>query len=191
MAKATAQIRKGTLAHAVIAILAWLGSSSVFAGSPVQIAARPPEPAPAPPQTALTQPATSGRAGNIGAFNAEATAKMADGTTHKLKMGEEVVVNERIVTGPNGQVFVWFADGSSLTVGPNSDVEIDTFLFDPSNGAGKIALSSGRGVLRYIGGKISKHQDSVTLKTPVGAVGVRGGVFLIALGPNGNTISTR
>ena len=71
-------------------------------------------------------------------------------------------------------------DQTSLTVWPNSNIVLDKYLYDPDKKAGEMALSATRGVLRFIGGKISKTQD-VTIKTPHAVVAIRGGMAQIVV----------
>src|SRR5579863_2015144 len=89
----------------------------------------------------------------------------ADGTppnapTRRLELGEDILHNEHIVTAADGQTQVVFLDASALTIGPNSDVTIDNFVYDPSAGTGKMAMSATKGVLRFVGGKISKLDNA-------------------------------
>src|SRR5262249_252627 len=84
-----------------------------------------------------------------------------------------------------GQTQVVFLDQSAMTVGPNSDLTIDQFVFDPASGTGKQAISAARGVLRYVGGKLSKQEDAVTLRTPAATIAIRGGAFLADIDPGG------
>src|SRR5205823_13044929 len=84
-----------------------------------------------------------------------------------------------------GQTQILFLDQSAMTVGPNSDVTIDQFVYDPNTGAGQLAMSATQGVLRFVGGKLSKNENAVKLVTPSGSVSVRGGAFLANLDRNG------
>jgi hypothetical protein len=68
-----------------------------------------------------------------------------------------------------------FLDGSALTAGPNSDVVLDEFVYDPASETGKLSISATKGVLRLVGGKISKNEP-ITLKTPTATIGIRGGI---------------
>ena len=74
-----------------------------------------------------------------------------------------------------------------MTVGPNSDLTIDQFVYDPKSGTGKLAMSATRGVLRYVGGKLSKQDNAVTLRTSTATLAVRGGAFIANIQPNGTT----
>jgi len=53
---------------------------------------------------------------------------------------------------------------------------IDEFVYDPNAGTGKLVASFGKGVVRFVGGKVSKQKGGVSVKTPVGTIGIRGGM---------------
>ena len=92
-------------------------------------------------------------------------------------IGQDVVYNEHITTSGSGQTQLLFVDESSMTIGPNSDLTIDQFVYDPQSGTGKLAMSATRGVLRYVGGKLSKQEQAVTVRTSTATLAVRGGAF--------------
>ncbi|MFI5338195.1 MAG: hypothetical protein ACHQ5A_15510, partial [Opitutales bacterium] len=115
------------------------------------------------------------RVGVAAAVNPAATGQPQSGVSQTLVVGNEVLYKERIATAGVGQVQLLFVDQSSLTVAPESEVVIDEFVYDPARGAGKLAASVSKGLLRYVGGRISKQTD-VTFATPSGVVGIRGGM---------------
>ncbi|MBT7758875.1 MAG: hypothetical protein HN732_16210 [Rhodospirillaceae bacterium] len=92
-----------------------------------------------------------------------------------LRIGVDIVVNERVVTDAKGRLQLLFLDGSALTVGPNSDVVIDKFVYDPDAETGALTFSATKGLFRLVGGKISK-KTQVLLKTPQALIGIRGGI---------------
>ena len=100
-----------------------------------------------------------------------------------IEVGTNVLADERIVTTANSQAQLLFNDGSSFSVGPDSDIMIDKFVFDPATGIGEMSLSVGKGVFRFVGGKISKNSE-VQVKTPTATVGIRGGIATIVVAPN-------
>jgi hypothetical protein len=118
------------------------------------------------------------RVGVSSAVNPEASSRPPGGTVRKLVIGQEIVFNERITTEAAGQTQLLFLDESSMTIGPNSDLTIDQFVYDPKTGTGKLAMSATRGLLRYVGGKLSKQDDAVTLRTSTATLAVRGGAFI-------------
>jgi len=107
----------------------------------------------------------------------DATGTPPRGQLRQLAVGNTMVFNERVATGPVGRTQMLFLDGSALTVGPNSDVVLDEFVYDPKTETGKLAVSASKGVLRLVGGKISKTEP-VLLKTPTATIGIRGGIAI-------------
>ncbi|HLJ21253.1 MAG TPA: FecR domain-containing protein [Stellaceae bacterium] len=123
--------------------------------------------------------------GVTGAVNPNATGTPPGAAVRALGTGNDIIFNERITTEASGQADILFVDRSALTVGPNSDLMIDEFVYSPDTGTGKLAASATKGVFRFVGGALSKNPDSVTIKTPAAIVGVRGGVIMYAINPNG------
>ena len=116
--------------------------------------------------------------GITGAVNPQAVGQAPAGPIEQLAIGRNVVRNEKISTFNKGQVQLIFADQSTLTLGENSEIVIDEFVYDPNKQAGNMTATVTTGVLRYVGGKISKKND-VSFLTPSGVVTVRGGIALI------------
>lgn len=103
-----------------------------------------------------------------------------------LRVGIDVQANERVTTKANDRAHVVFLDGTSLTIGPNSILVIDRYVYDPDRKTGDIALSTSRGVFRFVGGAISKNSE-VTVKTPSATIGIRGGIAQFSVADNGAT----
>ena len=106
------------------------------------------------------------------------------GPTRVIELGARVIHKERIQTTSGGSVQLIFLDKTTLNVGPNSDLVIDEFIYDPSRGAGQMAVSMTKGVLRFVGGNIS-HAGNASVKTPAATLGIRGGVAMIKHQPCG------
>ena len=96
-------------------------------------------------------------------------------------LGQDVVFNERITTEAAGQTQILFVDELTLSVGPNANMVIDQFVYDPNTGTGKLTASLTRGVFRFVGGKLTKQDNAVTMRTLTATIGIRGGVFLVKL----------
>src|SRR6266446_6823688 len=130
------------------------------------------------------------RVGVNSAVNPEATGAQPGAQPRRLVIGQDVIFNEHITTGAAGQTQLLFLDESSMSIGPNSDLTIDQFVYDPKTGAGKLAMSATRGLLRYVGGKLSKQEDAVTLRSATATLAVRGGAFIAQIGTDGTTDAT-
>ena len=97
-----------------------------------------------------------------------------------LRIGIDVQANELITTGATDRAHLVFLDGSSLTVGPDARLTIDRFVFDPNTQKGDLAINASKGVLRLVGGKISKT-NAITVTTPSGTIGIRGGIAIFSV----------
>src|ERR1700743_2571981 len=125
------------------------------------------------------------RVGVNAAVNTNANGIPPGGTVRRLVIGQDVVHNERITTDTGGQTQILFVDGSSVSVGPNADLVIDEFIYDPATGTGKMTLTAVQGAMRFVGGRLSKQDNAVTLHIGTSTIGVRGGVFVADVQPGG------
>ncbi|HKH68410.1 MAG TPA: FecR family protein [Reyranella sp.] len=95
-----------------------------------------------------------------------------------LRVGIDIQANEVITTKADDRAHVVFLDGTSLTVGPDARLVIDSFVYDAATKKGDLAISVSKGVLRLVGGKVSKTAPMV-VTTPSATVGIRGGIGLM------------
>src|ERR1700688_4266658 len=113
--------------------------------------------------------------GITSAVNPDTVGQPPNQPERTLLVGHDIMRNERITTKNTGQAQILFADQSSLTVAPNSELVIDEFVYDPKKQTGSMVANVTTGLLRYVGGKVS-HEKDVTFQTPSAAITVRGGV---------------
>ena len=98
--------------------------------------------------------------------------------TRQLKAGDKIYLNETIVAGAGSGTQILLLDQSTFTIGEDSEVVMDTFIFDPATNDGKIVASVKQGSLKVISGLISKKDpDSLTVEVPEGTLGSRGTEF--------------
>jgi hypothetical protein len=102
----------------------------------------------------------------------------ADRSSRELLVAHDAMRNERIDTAHRGQVQLLFADQSSLSIAPGSEVVINEFLYDPQTQTGNLTATVTAGLVRYVGGEIGRKRD-VAFFTPMATVSVRGGIVLI------------
>lgn len=127
------------------------------------------------------------RVGTAGAVNPATTATRGT-ASRTVDMGSDVIFRERIATSASGSLQVTFVDKSTLSIGPNSQLIIDEFVYDPNAQSGRTAISLTRGAMRFVGGQISKS-GNVAIKTPTATIGVRGGVAMIFQTPQGTQVT--
>ena len=118
--------------------------------------------------------------GVAAAVNQNLTGTAPAAGSRVLQIGNDVFHRERLVTDARGQAQMLFIDGSAFTVGPESDLVLDEFVYDPASGTGKLAATAAKGVIRFVGGKLSKNQP-VTISTPTATIGIRGGIGIVSV----------
>lgn len=116
--------------------------------------------------------------GTAAAVKPSSTGTPPGGSARTLSVGTGIVSRERIKTTGTGSLQVMFNDKSTLTVGPNSDLVIDEFVYNPGSGGGRFATRLTKGALRFVGGEIS-HTAGATINTPVATLGIRGGAAFV------------
>lgn len=104
------------------------------------------------------------------------------GAERILRVGTDVQANEAIITASNDRAHLIFLDGTTLSVGPNAQLVIDKYVYDTGTERGELAISVTKGVMRLIGGRISKN-DPITVKTPSSTIGIRGGIAAVGVEP--------
>ena len=125
----------------------------------------------------LALPAAAREAGVAAAVNADSLTLPPQQQERTLVVGHNVVFDERITTGDVGQAQLLMLDQSAVTIGSNSSLVIDKFVYDPDTKTGEMALSLSRGLMRFVGGRLSKNGNA-TVRTPVATMGIRGGIAL-------------
>lgn len=125
---------------------------------------------------ALAQPAAAGR------------VKVSSGAAFIVRGEEQVPATiglvvlqaDRLRTGPDGALGVTLRDDTRVSLGPSSEVRLESFLYNPSAGRMGLVLKFIRGVTAYVSGRIAKlAPDSIRLETPAAIVGVRGTTLTI------------
>ena len=133
--------------------------------------------------TALLPGAASAKVGVTSASDGDPRGKPPTEAERVLRVGIDVQANELITTQANDRAHLMFLDGTSLSVGPNAQLTIDRFVYDPASKTGDLAINASKGVFRLVGGKISKT-NAITVTTPSSTIGIRGGISIFNVGQN-------
>lgn len=121
-----------------------------------------------------------GRVGVTSASDGDPLGKPPNENERILRIGIDVQADELVTTGARDRAHLVFLDGSSLTVGPNARIVIDRFVFDPATNQGDLVINASRGVLRLVGGRISKSRP-IVIVTPSSTIGIRGGITIVTV----------
>lgn len=133
-----------------------------------------------PALLALTLPAAAQDIGTVGSLQPAINGTPPGASARALAVGLNVVANERIASTASGRGQLLFKDQTTLTIAPNSEIVLDSYVYDPAADSGDVAVSLTKGALRFIGGRITKKTDG-TVRTPTATIGIRGGIALIDL----------
>lgn len=108
--------------------------------------------------------------------NTEVVVKTVTGSRddklRKLAYKDDIYHNELIQTYDESATEIVFLDDTTLSLGPNSEITLDRFVYDPDQNAGSFAMTVTQGALRFASGKLSS--DSYKIHTPVATIGIRG-----------------
>lgn len=103
-------------------------------------------------------------------------------TTVKAVPNMQIVQGDFIKTGANGSAGLIFEDDTVVGLGPNSEMSIESFLFNPVNKELSFIARMVRGTFSFITGQIAKlAPEKVAFETPDATLGVRGTKFLVKI----------
>jgi hypothetical protein len=99
-----------------------------------------------------------------------------------VKIGSELYANDSLKTGAGGSLSIVFKDDTLISLGPDSELVINEFLFSPAEGKLSIVTRLLKGTSAYVSGIIGKlSPKSVRFETPVANIGIRGTKFAVKL----------
>ena len=121
--------------------------------------------------------------GNTSAVIPSASQQAPQGTRSDLNLRDPIIRNAELATAERGALEVTFLDGSKLTMGQNSRLTVDEYVYTGPGGANKQTIRYTKGLFRFVSGSIAK--DQVKLQTPTVTIGIRGTVIRMFQGTDG------
>mgnify|MGYP001260876261 FL=1 len=98
--------------------------------------------------------------------------------------GVPVFQGSQLQTGTPGSIGVTFKDETVVSCGPDTQLTVDEYVYQPSQGRLALATQLLKGSLNYISGVIAKLKpEAVSVKTPTGTIGIRGTQFVVKVEP--------
>lgn len=141
----------------------------------------------------------------IGLLATVSQASAEIGTVTELKGSGEIVRESNIIGNTKGiplesmdtartekgVMRLDFIDDTRVDVIENSILVIDDFVYDPSNGTGKLDMRAALGTVRYASGQIAKNsRQNVRVRTPSATISVRGTDFIMVVDEIGGSMVT-
>jgi hypothetical protein len=94
--------------------------------------------------------------------------------------GMTLFTTDKILSGPNSSAGIVFKDGTLVTIGASSELQIRDYAFETKDSKYQFAMYLAKGSAVYSSGKIGKlAPEAVKIDTPTTTVGVRGTRFII------------
>ncbi len=105
----------------------------------------------------------------------------------QMSSGQTVFLGDDIKVGNQGRLQVMLLDETVFTLGANSVMRIDEFVYDPADAANaRLSTSITQGAFRFVSGQIAKSdQDAMKVNLPGATIGVRGTSVAGDVAPNG------
>ncbi len=134
--------------------------------------------------------AAPARIGAAGAVSGLVKAMAAQETVGRImQSGKPLYLNDHVTTDAKGRLQVMLLDETIFTLGPNSDMVLDEFVYDPVTDAGKVSAKITKGVFRFVTGKVARKDPSgMKVKLAVGTIGIRGTIAAGRTSDQGSTV---
>jgi hypothetical protein len=96
----------------------------------------------------------------------------------KLKNGDKIYFGDSIIVKEKSNSQILLLDETVMSVGSNSEIKIDEFIYDPKTKDGKILSQIKSGSMKVLTGAVSeKNPANLEIKVPAGTIGTRGTEF--------------
>jgi len=116
-------------------------------------------------------------AGVSAAVRGEVRLARARATERPVASGEDIWLQDALTSGPSSGMQILLLDETVFTLGPESALVVDEFVYDPDTGRGELAARVTRGVFRFVSGRIAREDpEDVSIALPAGTIGIRGTV---------------
>ncbi|WP_151947535.1 FecR family protein [Aliarcobacter butzleri] len=115
--------------------------------------------------------------GTISLVEGKATI-LRNGQTLGANMGDKIENKDVISTQVNSKIKITFIDNTIVTIGKESSLNIEEYIFNTSTKEAKTELNVLKGAFHTITGEIGKvNPDKFKLKTKSASIGIRGTEF--------------
>ena len=115
----------------------------------------------------------------IGVIGA-AIGEIKNQNNEKLENGSKIFYGDTIISDSQSNAQILFLDQTVLTLGSDTELTIDEFIYDPESHEGSFVSNVKSGTVKFITGQISKkNPDNLEVKIPSGTLGARGTEFIV------------
>jgi len=113
----------------------------------------------------------------VGVISA-AVGEIYNQNNKKLKNGDKIYFGDSVIVKDKSNSQILLLDETVMSVGSNSEIKIDEFVYDPKTKDGKILSQIKSGSMKVLTGGVSeKNPANLEIKVPAGTIGTRGTEF--------------
>lgn len=161
--------------------------------APQAPAAQPtPTPAPTSPSsdsaTSAADDTPEEPIGNVATVTGKATVKRDDKTI-PLSVKDDIYLNDVVQTSANSALGITFSDGTTFNLKANSQITIDTFVYEDGGKQNAGVFEVARGTVAFVAAAVAKTGD-MKITTPTATLGIRGTSGLVEV-PEGVSATSR
>ncbi len=129
--------------------------------------------------------AQSASIGVNAAVKGDVTVTTVDQIAKQAVVKEEVYLGQMINSKKVSSLQILLKDKTVFTVGPECELTIDKFVYDPNKANNSMVANVSKGMFRFMSGNISNSgADAVSINTPTSSMGIRGTMVEGLVGAN-------
>ena len=118
-------------------------------------------------------------AGQVKTLTGAATLTRA-GQSEPITAGMNLLSGDQLATATDASLGVTLRDDTTLSLGPNARLTLDSFVFDPAADKLGLAARLHRGTFAVLTGQIARlAPDRTKFSTPTANIGIRGTKFVV------------
>ncbi len=131
---------------------------------------------------------------NVTELDGKAFAAITGGSMRTLQKNDRLFQGERVITGRDSELEFKFTDGTTITLGASTIVNVDAYAYrkttsTPEAEPESFSMSILRGTVRAFTGLLAKRRPgNVRFKTKVATIGIRGTHFAAEVEGDSTTI---
>jgi len=133
-----------------------------------------------------TSPAFAQQIGVVVAASPTVGIESSQGNRPSASVGDPIHQGDVITTTPNAAVQVIFDDQTVLSIGPSTEIEITSFVYDGNPSTADMVLTLLRGACRIIGGLVTTD-NAASVTSVSGVVGIRGSTAIVHVDESSGT----
>lgn len=107
-------------------------------------------------------------------------SQQSDAEPQAVETGDPVFILDEIITGADSGMQLLLLDETTFTIGANSTLIVDEFIYDPATSEGEVGASLLGGTVRFVSGQVARNEpDNMEISLPSGTLGVRGTMAVV------------